>query len=110
MMSDDLEDDAEWQALLAGFRRHFWEVRVPLFWQSWEAARTSPMQDWSEELKRSVHGLAGVAALVGHPEVGDQARVIEQCWNRLAQGDEAHVRELIGGLAATLHGLEQAAG
>lgn len=81
--SNELSQDPEWQMLLQGFRDHFWRERVPAFQRSWdEASLISPTQ-WSGELKRHVHGLAGVAALVDLPEVGDAARHIDQHWDAL---------------------------
>lgn len=108
-MSDDLESDAEWLAVLAGFRAHFWSTRVPAFWQAWEQARDRPVAQWDNELKRSVHGLAGVAALVGHPEVGDHARAIESHWDKRDM-DEDGIRRLMDDLVGELHALETAQG
>lgn len=86
-MSDDLENDAEWLAMLAGFKSHFWASRVPAFMQAWQVCKVTPSHSWGAELKRSVHGLAGVAALVGLPEVGDSARRIEQRWDEHGPAD-----------------------
>lgn len=81
--SDELSQDPEWQALLQGFREHFWQDRVPAFQRSWREASLIPPAQWSGELKRHVHGLAGVAALVDLPEVGDAARHIDRHWDAL---------------------------
>lgn len=78
---DELTQDPEWLALLSGFQTHFWGQRVPAFQEAWRVARDLPPTQWSPELRRHVHGLAGVAALVGLPETGDQARRVDQQWS-----------------------------
>lgn len=79
--SDELSQDPEWLELLRGFRDHFWTVRVPAYQAAWLAVRDLDPAHWPETLKRCVHGLAGVAALVDMPGIGDQARHIEQHWD-----------------------------
>lgn len=79
---DVIEDeDEEWQLMLAEFNQHFWMTRAPAFAQAWAACSPLAPELWGEELKRSVHGLAGVAALVGQGDLGDLARQIERCWD-----------------------------
>jgi len=78
---DELSRDPEWLALLSGFRAHFWSERVPAFQRCWSHARLLEPLHWPLELKRSLHGLAGVAALVDLPELGNEARLIEQQWD-----------------------------
>jgi HPt (histidine-containing phosphotransfer) domain-containing protein len=86
-MSDDLENDAEWLAMLAGFKSHFWASRVPAFMQAWQVYQEQATGLPGAELKHSVHGLAGVAALVGLPEIGDSARRIEHRWDEHGGAD-----------------------
>lgn len=80
-MASDAVDDEEWQLMLAEFNQHFWLTRAPAFARAWAACAPLAPALWSEELKRSVHGLAGVAALVGHEALGDLARQIERRWD-----------------------------
>lgn len=77
----DLENDAEWQALVAGFRTHFWQVRVPNLLTAWAEAREHAVSLWSRELKRAIHGIAGSAGLIGFDAIGEQARAAEQAWD-----------------------------
>lgn len=79
--SDELSQDPAWLELLCGFRDHFWTNRVPAYQSAWADARALEPAQWPIELKRCVHGLAGVAALVDLPDIGDQARRIEQHWD-----------------------------
>jgi len=67
--------------MLAEFQRHFWQTRVPAFQALWAACESIPPETWSNDLKLSLHGLAGVAALVDQPALGDLARAIEQQWD-----------------------------
>ncbi len=87
MMLDDLDNDAEWLALLAGFKVNFLEGRVPAFLSAWQACHGLPASAWGDDLKRCLHGLAGTAAMVGHADVGDQARAIETLWDKHGAGD-----------------------
>jgi len=103
-MSDETESDAEWLALLSDFRRHFWAVRVPVFWQVWAQASPRAAADWGMELRSCVHGLAGVAGLVGHPATGEHARLIERHWHA-NDADEETLRRLLDGLADELRAL-----
>lgn len=105
----DLSQDPEWLALTASFAQHFWQVRVPGFLAGWEqAARTSSdPAAWHAEIKLALHGLAGVAALVGEPELGDAARAIEQEWS-VANPDALKSR--LDALAACLRVKVQARG
>jgi len=80
-MASDAVDDEEWQLMLAEFNQHFWLTRAPAFAQAWAACSPLAPALWGEDLKRSVHGLAGVAALVGHEALGDLARQIERRWD-----------------------------
>ena len=80
-MASDVVDDKEWQLMLAEFNQHFWLKRVPDFAQAWAACSKLAPDLWGDDLMRSVHGLAGVAALVGHEALGDLARRIEQRWD-----------------------------
>lgn len=104
-MLDDAVDDAAWQAMLADFRAHFWASRVPLFLQSWEASRHQAAAVWSEDLKRSLHGIAGVAGMVGHDDIGRRARDIERLWEQRGERDVS-VRNLLVDLASDLQRLE----
>ncbi|MES3041700.1 MAG: hypothetical protein V4730_11190 [Pseudomonadota bacterium] len=80
-MAEDVVDDEEWQHMLAEFSQHFWLKRAPAFAQAWEACARIAPEFWGDDLKRSVHGLAGVAALVGQEALGDLARDIERRWD-----------------------------
>jgi len=80
-MASDVVDDEEWQRMLAEFNQHFWLKRVPDFAQAWSVCSQLAPELWSDDLKRSVHGLAGVAALVGLEALGDLARHIERRWD-----------------------------
>ncbi|WP_156873772.1 Hpt domain-containing protein [Perlucidibaca piscinae] len=104
-MLDDAVDDAAWQAMLADFRAHFWASRVPLFLQTWETSRTREAAVWGEELKRSLHGIAGVAGMVGHDDIGRRARDIERLWERRGESDVG-VRNLLVDLASDLQRLD----
>lgn len=74
-MSDDLVGDAEYQAMMQGFARNFWQERVPAFCQLLALPA-------SAELKRAVHGLAGTAEMIGEPDIGALAREAEQRWDQ----------------------------
>lgn len=104
-MLDDAVDDAAWQAMLADFRAHFWSSRVPLFLQYWETSQTRAAPLWGEELKRSVHGLAGVAGMVGYDDIGRRAREIERLWDQLGEADPL-VRNQLVDLASDLQRLD----
>lgn len=80
-MTSDAVDDTEWQRMLAEFSQHFWLKRAPAFAAAWAACARLAPELWSDDLRRSVHGLAGVAALVGQEALGDLAREIEQRWD-----------------------------
>ena len=67
--------------MLDEFSQHFWLKRAPAFAQAWAACAQIAPEFWSDDLKRSVHGLAGVAALVGQEALGDLARDIERRWD-----------------------------
>lgn len=73
--------------MLAEFSQHFWHRRVPAFAQAWAACSELAPASWSDDLKRSVHGLAGVAALVGQDALGDLARDIERRWDEEGVSD-----------------------
>lgn len=88
-MSEDAVSDADWDDLLAGFRRQFWAQRVPAFAAVWQDCQEQPAVGWGAALKQAIHGLAGVAALVGLPEVGDSARRIELIWDEQGAASEA---------------------
>ena len=99
-MASDLVDDAEWQQMLAEFNRHFWCKRAPAFFTAWsESQRIEPAQ-WLPALKLSIHGLAGVAALVDQERVGDMAREIERLWD--TDGPNTALTPLIQDLSDTL--------
>ena len=99
-MSDDLIDDPEWLELLAGFRQHFWESRVPTFRHALAEVADLPLSSWPQTLKAAIHGLAGVAALVDMETVGNLARHIEQRWD--AGDAESALRSDLAQLAALL--------
>jgi hypothetical protein len=80
-MASDLVDDAEWQKMLAEFNQHFWLKRAPAFIKAWAECQSLEPQRWVAELKISIHGLAGVAALVDQESIGDMAREIERQWD-----------------------------
>lgn len=80
-MASDAVDDEEWQLMLAEFSQHFWLKRAPAFAEAWAVCARLAPELWSDELRRSVHGLAGVAALVGQEALGDLARDIERRWD-----------------------------
>lgn len=103
-MTDDLSDDPEWLALLAGIRENFLTARVPAFEQAWQQSQNLPYSDWGDELKRSVHGLAGVSAMIGLPAIGDRARAIEARWDEQG-GADAVVAEALAELAGALRAL-----
>lgn len=67
--------------MLAEFNQHFWLKRVPAFAHAWAACSALDPSLWSNELKQSIHGLAGVSALIGQAALGDLARHIEQRWD-----------------------------
>lgn len=102
----DLENDEEWLALVAGFREHFWQSRVPELLTSWAEARELPQTLWSLDLKRSIHGIAGSAGLIGYDELGAEARKVDRMWDvstlspeELMQGIE-HLVECIAQVAS----------
>lgn len=99
-MSEDLINDPEWLELIAGFKQHFWESRVPGFKQALADIETHPMPAWPGALKSAVHGLAGVAALVDMESVGNLARDIEQRWD--AGEQESVLRRDLARLAELL--------
>ena len=80
-MAADAVDDAEWQHMLAEFSQHFWLKRAPAFAHAWAVCSSLAPASWNDDLKRSVHGLAGVAVLVGQEALGDLARDIERRWD-----------------------------
>lgn len=80
-MAPDAVDDAEWQRMLAEFKAHFWLKRAPAFAQAWAASAATAPECWGDDLKLSLHGLAGVAALVDQAALGDLARAIERRWD-----------------------------
>ena len=99
-MASDLVDDEKWQQMLAEFNRHFWGKRVPAFFTEWtESQQITPAQ-WLPRLKVSIHGLAGVAALVDQEIIGDMAREIEGRWD--TDGPSAEPIPLIQRLSDTL--------
>lgn len=100
-MPEDLVNDEQWQDMLLVFRDHFWEQRVPAFEVALEAQLQAPEQVHAQALKLSLHGLAGVAALVGLPDIGDIARHLEQRWDSLGQAD-LHILDEIQALAQAL--------
>lgn len=106
MMTDDLSNDPEWLALLAGIRENFLTVRVPAFEQAWQHSQRLPYSDWGDDLKRSVHGLAGVSAMIGLPAIGDRARTIEARWDEQGAAD-AGVAAALAELADALRALSQ---
>ena len=77
----DLDTDAEWLALVAGFRTHFWQARVPELLTAWAQARVLAIELWPNDLKRSIHGIAGSAGLIGYEAIGVHARSVEQAWD-----------------------------
>lgn len=77
----DLENDEEWLALVAGFRAHFWQTRVPELLTAWAEARELPQAAWPADLKRSIHGIAGSAGLIGYDELGTEARKVDRMWD-----------------------------
>lgn len=85
----DLEHDEEWLALIAGFRTHFWQVRVPELLIAWAEARVLPLDQWTSELKRAIHGIAGSAGLIGYEAIGNEARSVEQAWDSKKLSTEA---------------------
>jgi len=80
-MASDAVDHHEWQQMLTEFKQHFWRSRVPAFESAWLNCVNAEPAAWNEDLKRSLHGLAGVAALVDQEALGDMARAIEQRWD-----------------------------
>lgn len=92
-MGTDAVDDEEWQLMLAEFSQHFWLKRAPMFAAAWSACAQLAPELWGDDLRRSVHGLAGVAALVGQQALGDLARDIERRWD-----DEGASTALCSGL------------
>lgn len=81
-MAIDLVDDDEWQKMLAEFNAHFWGKRVPAFFSAWSVNQSLAPKSWPLDLKTSIHGLAGVAALVNEEALGDTARDIERLWDK----------------------------
>ena len=67
--------------MLAEFNAHFWRNRAPAFEAAWLSCVNAEPSTWGDDLKRSLHGLAGVAALVDQEALGDLARAIEQRWD-----------------------------
>lgn len=102
-MSDeiDLENDAEWLELVASFREHFWQVRVPELLTSWADARSLPIAHWPNELKRAIHGIAGSAGLIGYDAIGQHARATEQTWDANTLSAQA-MMETIDGLVQAI--------
>lgn len=80
-MATDLVDDDEWQKMLSEFNLHFWGKRAPAFFCAWSANQSVAPESWQLDLKTSIHGLAGVAALVNEEALGDMAREIERLWD-----------------------------
>lgn len=80
-MATDLVDDGEWHKMLAEFNNHFWGKRAPAFFKAWSENQFISPEQWPPELKISIHGLAGVAALVNEEALGDMAREIERQWD-----------------------------
>ncbi|MEK6788345.1 MAG: hypothetical protein AABY68_05285 [Pseudomonadota bacterium] len=99
-MAPDAVDDAEWQRMLAEFKAHFWLKRAPAFAQAWAASAATAPECWGDDLKLSLHGLAGVAALVEQAALGDLARAIEQQWD--SQGPSRALLPELQRLAAEL--------
>lgn len=104
-MASDLVDDEEWQRMLNEFNQHFWLKRVPDFTRAWAQCCDLAPELWHDDLKRSLHGLAGVAALVGQPAWGNLARHIEQRWDD--EGASLQLRQrmqvLADGLVSAKH-------
>lgn len=67
--------------MLAEFKQHFWRYRAPAFEAAWLSCVNAEPSTWGDDLKRSLHGLAGVAALVDQEALGDLARALEQRWD-----------------------------
>jgi len=86
--------------MLAEFKQHFWRNRVPAFEAAWLNCVDAEPAAWNEDLKRSLHGLAGVAALVDQEALGDLARTIEQRWD--AAGASRDLLPQLHDLAAAL--------
>jgi HPt (histidine-containing phosphotransfer) domain-containing protein len=84
----DLENDEEWLALVAGFRTHFWQTRVPELLTAWAEARELPQTSWPESLQRSIHGIAGSAGLIGYDSLGSEARKVDRMWDVSAISSE----------------------
>lgn len=93
-MSEDLVNDDQWQDMLQVFREHFWAQRVPAFQAALASHLKAPETDDMAPLKASVHGLAGVAALVGLADVGSRAREIEIYWDSIGQPDQRVLTDL----------------
>lgn len=90
----DLESDAEWLELVASFRTHFWQVRVPELLSNWAAAKSVSQAQWPDDLKRAIHGIAGSAGLIGYADIGDAARSVEQAWDRGQLSAEALMQRI----------------
>lgn len=99
-MAADLVDDAEWHKMLAEFNEHFWGKRAPAFFNAWTVNQLLTPEQWQPDLKISIHGLAGVAALVNEEALGDMAREIERLWD--TKGPTSGLVPLVQQLAEAL--------
>jgi len=76
-------------------------VSAPLrFFLAWSESQQIEPAQWLPALKLSIHGLAGVAALVDQERVGDMAREIERLWD--TDGPNTALTPLIQELSDTL--------
>lgn len=94
-MSEDLVNDDQWQDMLQVFREHFWAQRVPAFRVALASHCNASQTPDSVLLKACVHGLAGVAALVGLADVGNRAREIELYWDSIDSLDQRVLTDLL---------------
>ena len=104
-MASDAVDQLEWQRMLAEFKQHFWRNRAPAFEAAWLNCVNADPSMWGDDLKLSLHGLAGVAALVDQEVLGDMARAIEQRWDSEGASIELlpELHRLAAGLTVAAH-------
>ncbi len=99
VLLETLENDAEWQAVIARLTETFTGSKLPAF----IALAGAPETD-TTTLIMALHRLVGEAGMLGHAQVGEQARTAEQLWEASQEhGNTEAAQDALRVLLVTLH-------